>query len=272
MTEISLVNLDDLKMVKANTELMKITGIISDLDGVTYRGQRAIESAVRAFQRWYDDGVPYAFVTNNSTKTPGSFAEKLTRMGIPAEPSKVVTSAQVAAQKAAQNVPLGARVYVVGSKALQEEIEQQGLTVAETDVEAVVVGLDRQFDFKKLRQAQTALLNGACFIGTNPDPMLPSDDGFEPGAGAILRAIETASGVSPTIVGKPKPDMVTRALEILGTDPATTYMIGDQIKTDIYAGQAAGLSTVYVKTGVQEQGPFRVAPDITVETLEALHI
>jgi 4-nitrophenyl phosphatase len=229
-------------------------------------------SAVRVFQQWYEAGIQYAFVTNNSTKSPKAFSEKLSGMGIPTRASQVVTSAQEAAEKAANELPKGSSVYVIGSNALCEELEKQGFVISYKNAEAVVVGLDRRFDFEKLQKAQSAILGGALFIGTNPDPMLPSETGFEPGAGAILKAIETAAAIAPTIVGKPKPNMVKSAVGILQTNPENTLMVGDQIKTDIVAGDAAGLKTVLVKTGVPERGVFEVTPDIVIETLEELRL
>lgn len=253
-------------------EMAGIKGVVSDLDGVTYCGDAPIDSAVRAFKRWYEAGLQYAFVTNNSTKSPAAFSDKLSRMGIPAKPDQVVTSAQVAAEKAAVDLPKGASVYVIGSNALCEEIEKQGFLQSDKSPAGVVVGLDRQFDFKKLKKAQAAIFGGAYFIGTNPDPMLPSETGFEPGAGAILKAIETATGVAPTIVGKPRPNMVERGVGILQTKPENTLMLGDQVKTDIFAGHAAGVKTALVRTGVVERGPFDVSPDIVIDTLEELHL
>jgi 4-nitrophenyl phosphatase len=115
-------------------------------------------------------------------------------------------------------------------------------------------------------------MGGAHFIGTNPDHMLPHGDGFEPGAGSILKAIETASGVAPVIIGKPQPNLILIALSILGTDPKSTYMLGDQVMTDIVAGHAAGLPTILVRTGVAEKGPFPITPDFDIETLASIPI
>jgi 4-nitrophenyl phosphatase len=100
--------------------------------------------------------------------------------------------------------------------------------------------------------------------------MLPKGGGIEPGAGAILKAIETASGVTPTIIGKPQPDLVSMALSILGTDRQSTFMVGDQIMTDIAAGLAAGLTTIRVRTGVIEEGPLSISPDFDIESLECI--
>ena len=252
------------------TDWPKISGIISDMDGVIYRGDDPIESAVQVFQRWHDKGFPYAFVTNNSTKSANEFADKLNGIGIPATPDRIVTTSAAAAARLTTFVEPGARVMVIGAPALVRAVEERGFEIADDDVSAVVAGLDRAFTFAKLAKAQTALMSGARFIGTNPDHMLPHGGGFEPGAGSILKAIETASGVAPLIIGKPQPDLVTIALSILGTDHKSTYMLGDQIMTDIMAGHKAGLPTILVRTGVAEKAPFLIEPNFDVETLAAI--
>lgn len=250
----------------------EISGIISDLDGVTYRGDDPIPSAVKAFQAWDLAGLPYAFVTNNSTKTAREFSEKLNGFGIPTTPDRIVTTCAVAAMRVNELLPAGARVMVIGASALSDAVVAQGFELADSDVSAVVAGLDRHFTYEKLAKAQAALMSGAIFIGTNPDHMLPHGAGFEPGAGSILKAIETASGVPPIIIGKPQPDLVTMALELLGTPARTTFMVGDQVMTDIAAGHAAGLPTILVRTGVQESGPFCVEPDFDINDLEAIPV
>ena len=250
----------------------KISGIISDLDGVAYRGDDPIESAVAAFRTWEDAGLPYAFVTNNSTKSAEEFADKLNAMGIPATAERIVTTSAAAAARLSQLLPTGARVMVIGASALHQAVVNCGFELKDKDVSAVVVGLDRTFTFDKLARAQTALLGGAIFIGTNADQMLPNGSGFEPGAGSILKAIETASRVPPIIIGKPQPDLVAKALKILGTPPTTTFMLGDQVGTDIVAGHLAGLQTILVKTGVQETGPFPINPDFEVDTLAKIPV
>ena len=252
------------------THWPKISAIISDLDGVTYCGDEPIESAIRVFQRWHDIGLPYAFVTNNSTKSAKEFSNKLNVMGIPISPERIITTSAVAANKLNKLLKPKSRVMVIGEPALIQAISDCNFNIADKNVDAVIAGLDRNFTHKKLALAQTALLNGAHFIGTNPDPMLPKNGGFEPGAGSILKAIETASGIAPTIIGKPKPDLVNMALSILGTDQQSTFMVGDQIMTDIAAGHAAGIPTIRVRTGVIEKGPLSISPDFDIETLECI--
>ena len=250
----------------------RIRGIISDLDGVTYRGDDPIESAVVAFQAWDEAELPVAFVTNNSTKSAKEFSDKLNRMGIPAIPERVITTTAVTADYLTGALPEGARVMVFGSTALSDAVEARGFELAETDVSAVIAGLDRSFTYEKLARAQEALLGGAKFIGTNADPKLPHASGFEPGAGSILKAIETASGVTPVVIGKPAPNLVKMALEMLGTPPEATFVLGDQVDTDIIAGHAAGLPTILVRAGVRNEGPFLAAPDFDIQTLAEIPV
>jgi 4-nitrophenyl phosphatase len=255
---------------RLKTNWPKISGIISDLDGVTYRGDEPIKSAVRAFQRWNNIGLPYAFVTNNSTKSAEEFSHKLNAMGIPADPARIITTSAVAADRLSDLLEPRSRVMVIGEPALVRAVADRNFEVVDEDVGAVIVGLDRSFTYEKLAKAQTALLGGAHFIGTNPDTMLPTAGGFEPGAGAILNAIEIASGVTPIIIGKPKPDLVTTALSKLGTDRQSTFMLGDQIMTDIAAGNAAGIQTIRVRTGIIETDPLSISPDFDIENLEGI--
>lgn len=250
--------------------LPHISAIISDLDGVAYRGETPIPEAVRAFRYWHEQGLPYAFVTNNSTKSASEFAAKLNGMDIPVTPDRIVTTSAAVAERLHETMPSGARVMVIGAPSLIAAVKARGFEITETDVAAVVVGLDRAFTFDKLQKAQTALLGGARFFGTNPDRMLPHGDGFEPGAGSILAAIETASGVAPLVIGKPQPDLIRMALHVLGSDPTTTFMLGDQIETDIIAGQAAGLKTILVRTGVPPRQVPGVSPDIDIASLSDL--
>lgn len=253
-------------------KLPRDTAIISDLDGVTYRGDAPIPSAVQAFRHWHKQGLPYVFVTNNSTKSAEEFSDKLNGLGIHASPDRIVTSSMVLARRLCADLPARSRVMVIGANSLVEAVAAQGFQIDDQDPKAVVVGLDRAFTFEKLRKAQSALLAGASFYGTNPDCMLPQGDSYEPGAGSLLAAIQTASGVAPRIIGKPQPDLLHVALKILGSDPQKTFMLGDQIETDIIAGQSAGMKTILVRTGVPPKEVSSVVPDIEVETLLELDV
>jgi 4-nitrophenyl phosphatase len=204
-----------------------IEGIISDLDGVVYRGNAAIPDAIQAFGRWQAAGLPFCFVTNNSTHTPEDVVRKLQNCGLIIDPRAVVTSAITAAELVRAKYPDVTRVYVIGAPSLVKAIAGVGLEVTDRKPQAVVMGLDRQITHEKMRTAVEAILNGAALIGTNPDLLLPTANGFEPGAGATLTAVAAATQIEPLIVGKPEVHMIETALSRLRTVRGSTLLIGD---------------------------------------------
>ncbi|QEN85367.1 HAD-IIA family hydrolase [Labrys sp. KNU-23] len=247
---------------------MNLKGIVSDLDGVAYRGDSPIPDAVEAFRRWHADGIPYAFVTNNATKSAVDFAAKLTRMGIVAEPEQVFCAVSATASLMRRRWPAGARVFAIGEQPLFEALEQAGFTPAGDDAEVVVLGFDYQLNYTKLSTAVRATLGGAAVVVTNPDLLVPVENGYEPCVGVLMAAVQAAvPSCRPIVVGKPEPLMIEEALGFLGTPREGTIMIGDQIATDILAGQRAGLRSVLVTTGVAAAARLDVTPDIEVASL-----
>jgi 4-nitrophenyl phosphatase len=248
-----------------------VEGVVSDLDGVVYRGKTPIQDAVNAFQDWRAAGIPYCFVTNNSTHTAGDVVAKLSGFGLEITEDDVVTSAVTAAQLIRKSYPAGTRIYVIGAPSLKQAIMDAELEITDESPAVVIMGLDREITHEKMRIAVDAVLKGAVLMGTNPDLLLPTPTGFEPGAGAVLTAIATAARVKPIIVGKPEVHMIEAALSRLGTDRASTLMIGDQIATDIQAGKRAGLCSVLVTTGVPPvNDPALEAPDFIISSLRQI--
>lgn len=155
-------------------DLRNVAGVISDLDGVVYRGTEPIPSAVVRFRKWWEQGVPYCFVTNNSTRTPEEVAAKLTAMGVPTKADQVITSAVVTAELMARRWPKGGTAFVIGAPALAEAVAGAGFSVAGDRADVVVVGLDRDFTYEKLDRAMQLIRGGAALIATNPDRILPN--------------------------------------------------------------------------------------------------
>jgi 4-nitrophenyl phosphatase len=163
----------------------------------------------------------------------------------------VYTSAQAAAQYIAEQ-RLGTKVYRIGEQGLDIALTEAGLSLCEEEEvpDVVVQGIDRAFTYDKLQQAVTYILDGAHYVLTNPDLLLPSDHGLSPGAGTIGAAIQAGSGVKPTVIGKPSSIIMNYALQKLRCEAAETAVIGDNLFTDIGAGKAAGCKTFLVLTGV----------------------
>ena len=221
-----------------------------DLDGVVYRGSAGIPGAAEAIAGLRERGRRVVFLTNNSARTPEQVAGKLAGMGVEAAPGDVVTSAQAAASLVAAEMP-GASAFVVGEEGVTAALAAEGLRVAETGaskVDAVVVGWDRAADYDKLRDAAVHVLRGARFVATNTDASYPAPGGeLWPGAGALVAAIETATGRRAESAGKPEGALFETALARAGT--RDTLVVGDRIETDIAGAERAGLDALLVLSG-----------------------
>jgi 4-nitrophenyl phosphatase len=247
---------------------LPLRGIVSDLDGVVYRGDQPIPEAVTAFRAWHSAGLPYAFVTNNATKSAAAFAAKLSGMGVPAMPEQVFCAVSATASLMRRRWPAGTRIFAIGGPPLFDALGTGGFSFAGDDAEVVVLGFDDELTYAKLRIAVRAALGGAAVVVTNPDMLTPADDGFEPCVGIIMAAVTAAvPAVIPIIVGKPEPLMIEEALAYLATPRGQTIMIGDQIATDILAGQRAGLRSILVTTGVPARPVAGVEADRVVRSL-----
>ncbi|OIB04495.1 HAD family hydrolase [Paenibacillus sp. LC231] len=230
-------------------EKPKPKGLLIDLDGTLYHGRYRIEGADLLIERLKEMQIPFLYVTNNSSRTPEQVAAHLMEMGIPALPEEVCTSSLAAAKYIAEESP-GARVAMLGEEGLREALLSAGLNIVEQSPEYVIQGIDRSFHYEKLTRAVRWIQEGAASILTNPDLQLPSDTGLMPGAGSLGAAIEAASGVKPTVIGKPSSILMKFASDRLGLAPEDIYVIGDNIRTDIAAGAHAGCKTVLVMTGI----------------------
>jgi 4-nitrophenyl phosphatase len=178
-------------------------------------------------------------------------------MGIPADSCDVLTSAEATAALLSSEMP-GCRVFVVGELGIQEALNEAGLQLTDRHEEAdvVVVGMDRECTYARLRDATLAIRRGAAFIATNADRTLPTEVGLIPGAGALAGALQIATDVAPRVIGKPSREIFKFALRRLGTHAECTAAVGDRPETDIVGGQRAGLRTIAVLTGVGNADEF----------------
>ena len=221
-----------------------------DLDGVLYRGDDPVPHAAEALGRLRSLGKGIAFVTNNSGRSPERVAERLRSVGVDAAPAEVETSALTTASVLADRGVQ--RVFVVGEDGLRTALVAAGIGVADVDaeaVDAVVVGWDRTADYTKLRVASVLVQRGASLVATNADASFPAADGSAwPGAGALLAAIETTTGVRGEVVGKPFPPLLLSALDRAGG--GRPLLIGDRLDTDIAGAMGLGWHSMLVLTGI----------------------
>jgi len=244
-----------------------------DLDGVLYRGADPVPGAAESLARLRSIGKRIAFVTNNSGLTPTAVAERLRSVGVEARADEVETSAlTTAAVLSGRGVGL---VYVVGEIGLVEALTQAGVHVLDGEperVDAVVVGWDRGADYTKLRTASVLVERGATLVATNADPSFPAADGTRwPGAGALLAAIETTTGVRGEVIGKPHAPLLLAALERAGG--GTPLLVGDRLDTDIAGAANLGWDSMLVLTGIDDRdraASSMVRPTYVAEDLSGL--
>jgi 4-nitrophenyl phosphatase len=195
-------------------------------------------------------------------------------MGVAVHASEILTSSQATTGYLAGIASPGTRVFVVGQDGLRTALGDAGFFLVEDDAEVVVVGMDSSACYERLTQASLLIRGGARFVGTNPDPTFPSERGIVPGAGSLLAFLETATGATPTVIGKPGRAMVEQALVRMDAGALTTAMLGDRLETDILAGQRAGLHTLLVLSGVTDTAVLarsEIQPDLVFHDIAHLH-
>jgi 4-nitrophenyl phosphatase len=260
--------------VNATATLRRLRHVIVDMDGVLYRGDQVIPGTRGLIDFFRERGIGFVLATNNATRTSQQFVDKLARMEVTVYPSEILTSAQATAAYLASIAPPGTRLFVVGMDGLWTALRQAGFDLVEEAPEYVVAGMDFTICYERLAQATLHIRAGAQFIGTNPDLTFPSERGIVPGAGSLLAFLQAATGVEPTIIGKPGTAMIEQALAHMGAQAQTTAMLGDRLETDILAGQRAGLPTLLVLSGVTERALLagsEIQPDLVFEDVADLH-
>lgn len=250
-----------------------VLGVVLDVDGVLLHGRTPVPRAAEAVAGLE---VPVVIATNNASRSSDDVAALLSTTGIRCAPDQVLTSARVAANHVQREHP-GARVLSVGSRALGEELVRVGLVLVEDPLAAdvVVQGFAPGTTAADLGRAVVAVRRGAAWVATNADPTLPSELGPVPGNGALIDVVAAATGMRPVVTGKPSSTFYREALRRLGDpEPARVLAVGDRLSTDVRGANAAGLSSVLVRTGIDATTPLDATTvpraDIPAAVLEDL--
>lgn len=254
--------------------------LLIDGDGVLYRGDEPIRGINHFFDVLRQRGINWGLITNNATKAPDHYVQKLGSYGVNASIEQIFTSATVTADYMRQTFPSGSAIYVIGELGVQQALREAGFIVYTGEdrppqpVIAVVSGLDRQLTYMKLRIATLLIREGDLpFIATNPDKTFPAKEGIVPGAGATIAALEAATGRTAHVIGKPAPTMYAVAMKALGGEPQTTAMLGDRFDTDIAGALVVGLGTILVLSGVTtraEAEASEIRTDLIIDDIGAL--
>ena len=232
---------------------MDYKGYLIDLDGTIYRGTEPIPAGKRFVEELQKRKLPFLFVTNNTTKSPETVANRLAdEFDIHVAPETVYTAtlATIDFMKADGK---GKKVYVIGEAGLIDLILAAGFTWEEEVPDYVVVGLDNYLTYEKVVKATLAIQKGATFIGTNPDKNIPTERGLLPGAGSVISFVEIATQTPPIYIGKPEAIIMDKAVEVLGLQKEEVIMVGDNYETDIQAGIRNNIDTLLVLSGFTKE-------------------
>ena len=257
------------------TNLREVRAVLLDMDGVVYIGDQPLPGVQELLDYLEDTGREWLFVTNNSSRTPAQFVEKIARLGIRADEAHILSSALATASWLAGQYPGGVRVFMIGEDGLRWALEREAITLVEDaqTADVVVSGIDFSVRYERLADATLAVRAGARFVGTNSDTSFPSERGQIPGTGALLALLEAATGVKPTVIGKPNAGMFEQAMRKLGTTAPATLMVGDRYETDIAGAIELGMPTAAVLTGITPEEEFRTVarqPDLILPGLPEL--
>jgi HAD superfamily hydrolase (TIGR01450 family) len=254
--------------------------LLVDLDGVVYRGAEPVPGVAAVLARRAAAGDAVVYVTNNSMFYRADYVRRLADLGAPVAADRVVSAPRATALYLREHEPAVRRVLTVGAGGLDRELRDVGLDVVNAGhaaermakegldgvgaagaPDAVVAGVDPQLTYLRIAAAADCVRAGARFVATNRDPTYPTERWLRPGAGAIVAAIEVASGVSPLVIGKPEPALMEMAAHAAGGDPRDAIVIGDGVPTDLAAATRVGARTILMLTGVTSRAAAEALPE-----------
>lgn len=249
-------------------------GFIFDLDGTIYVDDEIIEGAADTIARLKSRGDRVIFLTNKSIARRADYVEKLISLGVDVSLDEVINSNFITAKYLKDSMGPSDTAYVIGEEPLFDELAEEQIRIAENPEQAsyVVLGWDRRFDYNKLNTAFQAWRNGAKIIATNPDRTCPIKEGEIPDCGAMIGAVEGATGETITMVtGKPSSLMATYVLDkVLQLPVENVYMVGDRLETDIRMANETGMNSVLVMTGITNSSMLKTAIDRPKYTLQSV--
>jgi 4-nitrophenyl phosphatase len=238
----------------------RIKGLLVDMDGVVHVGPEPVPGLSDFLNFTRRHGIAVLYVTNNSSLTTEALLERLRNFGVETQAEAVMNSATATTAHLTTQYPEGARVYVVGELGLRETLKANGFQLTEDAPQVVVVGVDHQLNYEKIRSASRAILNGAAFLACNADSGYPTPEGLNPGAGAAVAAIQAVTGVTPFVVGKPEPTMFLEGVRRLGLEPGECAAVGDRLDIDILTAERAGLTRILVLSGMTSEEMIADSP------------
>ncbi|MBR4799372.1 MAG: HAD-IIA family hydrolase [Clostridia bacterium] len=246
-------------------QIKNIKLFVLDMDGTIYLGDSVLPGAIEFVQAARASGRRVVFFTNNASRNPQNYVDKLDRMGFCASRSDVVTAGDVTIEFLKRHRP-GKKVYLVGTKALERSFIENGIELSE-NADIVVTSFDTELTYEKLVIACGLIRGGAEYLCTHPDFNCPTETGFIPDSGSIAALVTASTGVAPKYFGKPYRETADMISELFGTPFNKTAVVGDRLYTDIALGKNNGILSILVLTGETRAEDVNEAnaPDIILD-------
>ena len=227
---------------------MRFGGFMIDMDGTVYKGGVPIPGAKEFVSFLKDEGIPFVFLTNNSSHGRSFYLQKLTRLGFDVGMENILTSTIATIRYLLKERP-GKTVYPVAVPDVVEEMRAAGVPLVEEDPDIVVLTFDTTITYEKINRAFHYLRSGSELIATHPDDVCPTEDSYDIDIGPFIRMFEQMCQTTATVIGKPNRLMLEMAAGELGVPPEDTVMVGDRLTTDIEMAVRAGTQSVLVLSG-----------------------
>jgi len=260
-------------MLSKETALQGVKLFVLDMDGTVYLGNRPIEGSldfIRALEASADRD--YIFFTNNASRVPAVYVEKLRGMGLEVAEDRIITAGDVCAEYLQQNYP-GARIYLNGTPLLVQNWKARGLQIVEEAPDVAVQSFDTTLTYHKLDLICRYVREGVPFLATHMDINCPTEDGFMPDCGAMCSLITASTGVEPHYLGKPWKETVEMITRLTGYKAEEMAFVGDRLYTDVATGVRNGAKGFLVLTGEATMQTVResdVEPTCIYESLDEM--
>ena len=241
------------------SSLADIRLFLLDMDGTVYLGSRLLPGSLDFLRYLGETGRDHLFLTNNSSRNADYYAQKLTKLGWPAQPGEILTSGEATALYLGGLKP-SARVYLLGTPDLETEFAAHGFVLTDENPDYVVLGFDMTLTYDKLVRACDLVRGGVPFIATHPDLNCPTETGYIPDCGAMTALITASTGVTPKVIGKPNREIIDAMFRKKPVRRDQVAMVGDRLYTDIVMGHNAGVTSVLVLSGEAKEADIPAAP------------
>ena len=239
--------------------LADIRLFLLDMDGTVYLGSRLLPGSLDFLRYLGETGRDHLFLTNNSSRNAEYYAQKLTKLGWPAQPDEILTSGEATALYLGGLKP-AARVYLLGTPDLETEFAAHGFVLTDENPDYVVLGFDMTLTYDKLVRACDLVRGGVPFIATHPDLNCPTETGYIPDCGAMTALITASTGVTPKVIGKPNREIIDAMFRKKPVRRDQVAMVGDRLYPDIVMGHNAGVTSVLVLSGEAKESDIPAAP------------